>query len=272
MNELNKVIYEQEVYLKVNDLVEVFEGVSLYRIKNAIKKQGLETRKLKGFGNSNFISEKQASMLVIDGKSRLFSTKIRSVDSEIKETVMLNKMFGAEGSVAENMIEETIKKFEKIEDYVVEEPKKVDNEDDFNKQFKEENLAFREVNISLRNTNVGERSESCISLIVDKESNIICDTPYNDCFEIKDGILHINPTEDWSEDLYKDYLKHIPVEYGYNDVTVNVVKILKQIYRAIKDIKLDGIGDWYNIEIMDIGRLELIMLLNKDTLITGVTY
>ena len=272
MKELNKIIYEQKVYLKVNDLVQVFEGVSLYKIKKEIKKQGLQTTKLKGFGTSLFISEKQASMLIVDGKSRLFSTKIRTVDEEIRTTMLLNRMFATEDSLGETMLQEAINKFEEIENYVIEEPTKVDDEDDFNNKFKEENLAFREVNISLRNTNVGERSESCISIIVDKDSNIITDTPYNNCFEIKGNILHINPTEEWKGDVWKDYLKHIPAQYGYNDVTVDVVKILSQIYGAIKDIKLDSIGDWYNIELMEIGKLELIMLLNKDTLITGVNY
>ena len=274
MNELNKVIYEREVYLKVNDLVQVFEGVSLYRIKNEIKKQGLQTTKLKGFGNGLFITEKQASMLVIDDKSRLFSTKIKTVNEEIKETILFNKIFGAEGSLAESMLQGAIEKFEKIEDYVIEEPKKVDNdEDDFNKQFKEENLAFRQVNISLRNTNIGrERSETCISVIVDKDSNIICDTPYNDCFEVQDDMLHIDFTEDWTDDVWKDYTKHVPVNYGYDEVKVDINKILKQILMGIKDIQVVDVGEWYNIGVMELGVLELIMLLNKDTLITGVKF
>ena len=277
MKELNKVVYEREVYLKVNDLVEVFEGVSLYKIKNAIKKQNLETRKLKGFGNSNFISEKQASMLVVDGKSRLFSTKIRTINEELKETILFNRIFGAEGSVGETMLQETIEKFEKIEDYIIEESIndiEVDNEDeDFNKQFEKENLAFRQVDISLRNTNVSERSECSISVIVDKDSNIICNTPYNNCFEVQDDILHINCTEEWTGDVYEDYVKHIPVEYGYDKTEIDVAKILKQIYIGIKDIKATDFGDLYDIENMEISELELLMLLNnKDTLITGVKY
>ena len=277
MNELNKVIYEQVVYLKVNDLTQVF-GASLYKIKNEIKKQGLQTTKLKGFGNGLFISEKQASMLVIDGKSKLFSTKIRTVEEELRTTILLNKMFGTEGSAGESMLQEAIDKFEKIEDYVIEESIndiEVDNDDDedFNKQFEKENLAFRQVDISLRNTNVSEQSECSISVIVDKDSNIICNTPYTECFELQDDILHLDATEEWTGDVWKDYVKHIPGEYGYDKTQVDVAKILKQIYIGIKDIKVTDFGDWYDIENMEISELELLMLLNnKDTLITGVNY
>ena len=185
---------------------------------------------------------------------------------------MLNKIFGTEPSVAESLLEEAIEKFEQISDYVVEEPKEVDDYD-LNKQFKEENLAFREVNISLKNTNLGrEQSETCISVIIDKDSNIICDTPYNYAYEVQDDMLHIVCTEDWTDDVWKDYTKHVPVNYGYDEVKVDINKILKQILMGIKDIQVVDVGEWYNIGIMEIGNLDLIMLLNKDTLITGIKY
>ena len=147
------------------------------------------------------------------------------------------------------------------------------SESGFNKQFIKQNLAFRQVDIYLDNKNMylyeTVKTKYVLSVIIDKDSNIVCDTPYNDCFEVVDNILHINCTEEWTEDVWKDYINHVDVNYG--NVEINIHKIFYQIFEAIKNnnIQLDGYGN-VNIGIMDLMDTVFFMLLHKDTLITKI--
>ena len=146
------------------------------------------------------------------------------------------------------------------------------SESDFNKQFIKQNLAFRQVDIYLDNKNMylyeTVKTKYVLSVIIDKDSNIVCDTPYNDYFEVVDNILHINWNET-GEDVWKDFYNHVDVNYG--NVEINTRKIFYQIFEAIKNnnIQLDGYGN-VNIGIMDLRDIVFFMLLHKDTLITKI--
>ncbi|CGF77995.1 hypothetical protein IQ781_21705 [Bacillus sp. N447-1] len=73
---MNRVIFEGETYYKVNDLKELY-NVSMYKIKKAIKEQGIKTGKLEGFGRALFILEAELNMLEIDGAVTYMKTAVK---------------------------------------------------------------------------------------------------------------------------------------------------------------------------------------------------
>lgn len=73
---MNRVIFEGETYYKVNDLKELYD-VSMYKIKKAIKEQGIVIGTLKGFGRAVFILEAELNMLEIDGAVTYMKTAVK---------------------------------------------------------------------------------------------------------------------------------------------------------------------------------------------------
>ncbi|MEH7668964.1 hypothetical protein V7419_19775 [Bacillus sp. JJ689] len=73
---MNRVIFEGETYYKVNDLKELY-NVSMYKIKKAIKEQGIKTGKLEGFGRTLYILEAELNMLEIDGAITYMKTAVK---------------------------------------------------------------------------------------------------------------------------------------------------------------------------------------------------
>ncbi|MFK4423971.1 hypothetical protein [Bacillus sp. RC51] len=96
MTMMNRVIFKGETYYKVNDLQELY-NVSMYKIKKAIKEQGIVIGTLKGFGRSLFILESELNMLEIDGAVTYMKTAVKDYREEMtvgsRMSVMANSMF-----------------------------------------------------------------------------------------------------------------------------------------------------------------------------------
>lgn len=279
MKDLNKVIYEGIVYVKVADLTLIFEDISLYRIKKEIERQGLETTKLKGFGNGLFISERQASMLVIDEMSVMLSTKVKTINDELKMVQLASTLLNVDEVMIDNSLKHKIEEFDKIEDYVIEDKS---NDDDykeirqFNENMKKEGLAYRRVRIDMKNTNIYTYSdalqfESKIDVIVDKDMNIYS-RPYYSYYAVEGDTLYIDWNETDTDDLCEDFNIHLSAIYG--DIEIDEKKIIENIYRSMSEsgIKITDMSDWYEIGGIEIEDRALAMLMNKDTLITGISY
>lgn len=82
---INRVIFNGNTYYKVNDLQELY-NVSMYKIKKAIKEQGIVIGTLKGFGRALFILEAELNMLEIDGAV----TYMKTVVKDYRETLTTN--------------------------------------------------------------------------------------------------------------------------------------------------------------------------------------
>ncbi|PFZ75909.1 hypothetical protein COL82_19240 [Bacillus toyonensis] len=79
---INRVIFEGETYYKVNDLKELY-NVSMYKIKKAIKEQGIKIGKLEGFGRTLYILEAELNMLEIDGAVTYMKTVVKDYREEM---------------------------------------------------------------------------------------------------------------------------------------------------------------------------------------------
>lgn len=79
---MNRVIFKGETYYKVNDLQELY-NVSMYKIKKAIKEQGIVIGTLKGFGRALFILEAELNMLEIDGAVTYMKTAVKDYREEM---------------------------------------------------------------------------------------------------------------------------------------------------------------------------------------------
>ncbi|MDR4170361.1 hypothetical protein [Bacillus nitratireducens] len=82
---INRVIFNENTYYKVNDLQELY-NVSMYKIKKAIKEQGIVIGTLKGFGRTLYILEAELNMLEIDGAV----TYMKTVVKDYRETLTIN--------------------------------------------------------------------------------------------------------------------------------------------------------------------------------------
>lgn len=157
---MNRVIFEGETYYKVNDLKELY-NVSMYKIKKAIKEQGIKTGKLEGFGRALFILEAELNMLEIDGAVTYMKTAVKDYREEmISNGTMANFAYGLFGmqKTNEELIQEahekainTVDEFASTELTVTTEKDKEDIEviETFNYLAKEYGYANRFHNIDL---------------------------------------------------------------------------------------------------------------------------
>ncbi|PGT92225.1 hypothetical protein COD18_15440 [Bacillus cereus] len=79
---INRVIFNENTYYKVNDLQELY-NVSMYKIKKAIKEQGIVIGTLKGFGRALYILEAELNMLEIDGAVTYMKTAVKDYREEM---------------------------------------------------------------------------------------------------------------------------------------------------------------------------------------------
>jgi len=271
MNELkdiNKVIFNKEVYYRVNDLTGIFE-VSLFKIKKTILKMELETAKLKGFGNGLFIKEKDVNKIVINEKSVMLSTKVKVLNEELKMTKLLNKIFQPGEEVEKELINDSINKFIEIEDYEIEkieEPELTKEDAEFNKEMEDKNLAYRKVHVGLK-TMYGL---SGVNVLIDKDSNII-GTPYYNYFEVKDDKFYIDWNEKCSENIECNYDIVVPLNMG--TVEVDEDKVCKELMRIAysRDFDDDDFGRIYKNNIR-LYNEEISILQHKDTMFTKIIY
>ncbi|KUH46056.1 hypothetical protein M2E15_2920 [Bacillus mycoides] len=81
---LNRVIYEGQVYYKVNDVAVLFD-LSQYKMKKTLEKQGIKKGKLAGFGRTLFILEKNVGKIEVGGEITIIETEFK--ESMRKEAV-----------------------------------------------------------------------------------------------------------------------------------------------------------------------------------------
>lgn len=89
---LNRVIYGGEVYYKLTDLAELFD-ISQYKIRKAIKEQNIQITRLKGFGRSLFVLEKNVSTIEVNGEITIIKTEVKESQEKTKvvSTTKANK-------------------------------------------------------------------------------------------------------------------------------------------------------------------------------------
>ncbi|RDY26803.1 hypothetical protein CHL78_012085 [Romboutsia weinsteinii] len=110
---INRLIYDGQVYYKVNDLVHVYGNkYSIYKIKKAIKESGIKVSKLKGYGNSLYIRESEVSMLEIDGSVVVMETKIKDRVETFKTSLSANSFVNLltkmDSSINEDMVHKSL--------------------------------------------------------------------------------------------------------------------------------------------------------------------
>lgn len=79
---INRVIFESKVYFRIADLAVLF-GVPYSKMRKAIDTQNIKFEKLKGFGRTYFIQEKNVGKIQFDGKMKTVKTM---VEEEITDT------------------------------------------------------------------------------------------------------------------------------------------------------------------------------------------
>jgi len=267
---INKVIYDKEIYVRVNDLTELFKGVSLYKIKKTIAEMGIETVKLKGFGNGLFIREKDVNKIIIDGKSVILSTKVRVLSDEIKMTKLLNKMLTPSEEIAKQLIADKVSEFIEEDDYVIEEaeqPKAIEENKEFNKEMEENNLAYRKVFVGLK-TMYGKLG---VDLLIDQNSNIV-GNPWDNSYEVANDKFYIGNNENYSGNPEEDYSLALPLQTG--TVIVNEDKIVKQLmeFAYSNSYECDGSGGRIYANKVNLVDDDIFYLQHKDTMFTGVVY
>ncbi|WP_197207604.1 hypothetical protein [Cytobacillus firmus] len=75
---INRLIYNGKVYYKVADLAQLFD-VSIYKMRNSIKKQGIGAPlpKGSGYGRAVFVLEENVAKIDVNGKSVIVKTKVK---------------------------------------------------------------------------------------------------------------------------------------------------------------------------------------------------
>ncbi|MEJ9302021.1 hypothetical protein ABEW33_23345 [Priestia megaterium] len=71
---LNRVIYGGKVYYKVVDLAVLFD-LSNYKMNKIIEKQEIKAEPLDGFGRIRFVSEQEASKIVVNNEVTILKTE-----------------------------------------------------------------------------------------------------------------------------------------------------------------------------------------------------
>lgn len=176
---INRLIYNKEVYYKVNDTVLVFENkFSIYKIKKAIKEQGVETYKLKGFGNSIWIKENDLSMLEIDGAVTLMETKFicrkERLESHISIGAFLNTFLRLSN---EEILEKALKHTDgDLDGFEKTDTVKDDNRitvETLNKTLEEFGYEERVVSIDVISEGKGKIEKDKVAFLVDNEDNLL---------------------------------------------------------------------------------------------------
>ncbi|PFW95196.1 hypothetical protein [Bacillus pseudomycoides] len=157
---INRVIFNENTYYKVNDLQELY-NVSMYKIKKAIKEQGIVIGTLKGFGRTLFILEAELNMLEIDGAVTYMKTAVKDYREEMisngRMAGLAYSLFGMQKTNEELIQEASQKAIDKVDELnsteltltTERDKEQIEQIRDFNQLAKEFGYANRFHNINL---------------------------------------------------------------------------------------------------------------------------
>lgn len=84
---MNRVIYNNNVYYRLNDVVRAYDLIGRTIDFNvALKNNNVNICKLTGFGNSYFISEEAVNSIEVNGIKNEFKTEFKDLSKKLLDT------------------------------------------------------------------------------------------------------------------------------------------------------------------------------------------